>query len=178
MLEGRVDHVTTTNIAQRASIPVGSVYRYFEDRTHILDQLYRTAYTDVENSMIEAQAAIDKEWPINKTIQYLLRHFWLQARAHPSFRVLTRWANQHYSMWDVMPGTSSNLTGMIKNALRTAGVNIDAEREPAATKTMVTAVSVLIDMLLEEDNEQTAAALMKELAVLLEAYIGTFSALR
>lgn len=174
-LEGNVENITTTSIARRAGIPVGSIYRYFDDRTHIIDQLYKAAYADVENNLIKAQENISTDWSIGKIIHYLLECFWQQARMHPTFRTLTRWANKHYSVWDVTPGTNGNLANMIEQALNLANVTINESRQAPATKTLVTTASILVDMAIEEDNEDCAAALINELAILLEAYVNTFS---
>lgn len=173
VMEGLVEDVTTTNIAQRANIPVGSVYRYFDDRTHILDELYRSAFAEIESDLERAQANSETGWPIGKTIHHLLSHFWKTARAHPTFRVLTRWANQQYSLWDVTPGPNSNLATLIQQTLASSGIRIHPARQYAASKTLVTTASVLVDMSIEESNEEKAEALIKELAVLLEAYVNT-----
>ena len=171
VLEGRIDEVTTTSIARQAGIPVGTVYRYFDDRIDILDQLYRTAYGEIETDMATAQQSVPADMPVSDAIRFLLNAFTLAARAHPSFRTLTRWANQHYSLWDVTPGTGSSLSALIEKTLADAGVVFEEHRREAATKTVVTVVSVLIDLSLEEEDTSKAQALIDELAILLDGYL-------
>lgn len=171
ILSGNIDMVTTTAVAKRAGIPVGSVYRYFEDRTHILDQLYRTAYAEVESRLMATQASIPPDQPLADTVRVLLQTFWREAREHPSFRTLTRWANQHYSMWAVMPAQGSSLAALIEKTLSDAGVRLPETRREAATKTMVSVISILADQSLEEGDEDKAQALIDELCLLLTRYL-------
>lgn len=171
VLAGQIDQVTTTSVARRASIPIGSVYRYFDDRIDILDQLYRTAYQDIEEQMTAVQQSVRAGMPVTETISFLLNSFTVAARSHPSFRALTRWANQHYSLWDVTPGTGSNLADFLGKTLADAGVSFPPGRREAATKTIVTVVSVLADQSLEEEDEIKAKALINELGYLLNQYL-------
>ena len=174
VMSGQIDTITTTTVARRAGIPVGSVYRYFDDRVDILDHLYRVAYGEIESGMADAQRAVPADMPMSDTIGYLLDVFVKTARSHPSFRILTKWANKHYAMWDVTPGQDSNLVSLIENILTDSGVSIPENRQAAATKIMVTTVSVLADLSIEEDDAEKAKALINELATMLEAYVETF----
>lgn len=171
VLSGEIDKITTTTVAQRAGIPVGSVYRYFDNRVDMLDQLYREAYDDIETSLIELQSSMPPKMPIPGAIGYLLGVFTELTRSHPSFRTLTKWANQHYSLWEVTPGPSSSLAAFIEKTLNDAGVRFPPERRVAATKTIVTVVSVLVDQSLEEDDEDKAKALISELGYILNQYL-------
>lgn len=171
VLSGEIEKITTTAIARRAGVPVGSVYRYFDGRVDILDQLYRAAYNDIESELETAQKSIAANISVSDTIQSLLNIFVKAARSHPNFRTLTKWANQHYSLWDVTPGDGSNLAAFIEKTLADGGVAFPPERQVAATKTIVTVVSILVDQSLEEEDENKAQALINELGHLLNRYL-------
>lgn len=171
VLSGEIENITTTAVAHRARVPVGSVYRYFDGRIDILDQLYRAAYDDIESSMADAQKSIPANTPVADTIYSLLNIFVKAARSHPNFRTLTKWANKHYSLWDVTPGDGSNLASLVEKTLMDGGVVFPNERQTAATKTIVTVVSILVDQSLEEEDEGKAQALINELGYLLNQYI-------
>lgn len=171
VVSGQIDKVTTTTVARMVGIPVGSVYRYFDDRADILNQLYREAYNDIESSMAEFQDSMPPKMPIPGAIGYLLGVFTELARSHPSFRILTRWANKQYSLWEVTPGDGSNLAALVKKILADGGVSFPPERQAAATKTIVTVVSILVDQSLEEEDEGKAQALINELGYLLNQYL-------
>lgn len=171
VMSGHIGDITTTTVARKAGIPVGSVYRYFDDRVDILDHLYRAAYDEIESGMADAQEAAPVNMPVSDTIGYLLNVFVETARSHPSFRTLTKWANQHYSLWDVTPGDGSNLVSLVEKTLIEGGVTFPPERQVAATKTIVTVVSVLVDQSLEEEEEDKAQKLINELGYLLSEYL-------
>jgi len=171
VMSGHIGDITTTSVARKAGIPVGSVYRYFDDRVDILDHLYRAAYNEIESGMADAQQAAPMNMPVSDTIEYLLNVFVKTARSHPSFRTLTQWANKHYSLWDVTPGDGSNLAALVEKILVDGGVSFPPERHDAATKTIVTVVSILVDLSLEEEDEGKAQALINELGHLLNRYL-------
>lgn len=175
VLSGALDDVSTTSIALKAGIPVGSIYRYFEDKEDILEQLYRKAYDEVETEAAIAQKDIEPGAAFADTIQPLLDNFWHTARAHPSFVALTRWANRHFSLWDVTPGPASSLSGLIEQLFGRTGVELPKAREQAIMKSIVTTSSVLIDQALEEDDDEAAKDLLKELGQLLISYSQSFN---
>ncbi|NVJ99770.1 MAG: TetR/AcrR family transcriptional regulator [Alphaproteobacteria bacterium] len=163
--------VTTTSIAQEAEIPVGSIYRYFTDKEAILSELYDTAYAEVETEVLKTLEGLERGLGFRETHSRLIHAFWRAARSHPSFRLLTRWANSQRSLWDVTPGPDSNLGQMVIRTLEVAETTLPAARRDVMLRTTVTTLSVLVDQAIEEDDEQVAAALIEELATLLAAYI-------
>lgn len=175
VLAGDLENVTTTAIAVKASIPVGSIYRYFEDKDDILEQLYRQAYDDVEQIAVETQRKLDVGATFEMAIRPLLASFWRTARDHPTFVPLTRWANRHFSLWDVTPGPASSLTVLVEGLLQKTGIHLSRDRQDAIMKTLVTSTSVLIDQALEEDDETEARRLLDQLGVLLISYVKAVS---
>ncbi|WP_417456362.1 TetR family transcriptional regulator [Kordiimonas sp.] len=172
LLEGGPLAVTTTSIAQTAGIPVGSIYQYFEDKNDVISTLYDTAYGEVENEVVAALTTIKPGLGFKDTHEQLIRAFWQAARAHKTFRPLTRWANSQRSLWDVTPGPESSLGQLVIKTLEIAGVTLPANRHDVMMLTAVTTLSVLIDQAIEEDDEAVADALIEEISILLTGYIG------
>lgn len=170
--EGGPEAISTTAIARTAGIPVGSVYQYFEDRNDILSQLYSAAYKDVNDQVVESLAAIDTAQGFDAINRQQLQCFWRAARAHPTFRPLTRWANNEFSFAEVTPDAEGSLAELISETLRISGVEIATERYDAVLKTTVTLVSVLVDTAIEEEDEAKSQALIDELATVLSSYLG------
>ena len=175
LLSGALEDISTTSIAMKAGIPVGSIYRYFDDKEDIMEQLYRRAYDEVEAKAAAAQDSVKAGASFAETIQPLLVNFWHTARAHPSFVPLTRWANRHYALWDVTPGTASSLSGLIQQLFHVTGVVLPSGREEAIMKSVVTTSSILIDQALEEDDDGAAKLLLSELGQLLTSYTQSFN---
>lgn len=172
LLEGGPQAVTTTSIAQAAEIPVGSIYQYFEDKDDVISTLYDAAYAEVESEVIAVMADIEHGLGFKETHEQLVRAFWQAARAHRTFRPLTRWANSQRSLWDATPGPESSLGQMVIKTLEIAGATLPDNRREAMLRTIVTTLSVLIDQAIEEDDEDIAETLILEMARMLSLYIG------
>ncbi len=164
------DAVSTTTIAKAADIPVGSIYQYFEDKDDIIMQLYHSAYGDIEASMAEKLDTLDLTLCFSEVIREILQAFWRAAKAHPSFRPLTRWANSKRSLWETTPGADSSLGKLIRKTLIIAGTELPQEKEAVVLSITVTIVSVLVDLAIEEQDEDKAAAILDVLVILLTKY--------
>ena len=169
--DGQPEDISTTAIAKAAEIPVGSVYQYFEDKNDILQQLYSAAYDEVNSEVVNSLGAVDPSEGFVAINRSQLQCFWSAARAHPTFRALTRWANHEYSFAEVTPSAESGLGELVEETLKVSGVEIEPARREAVLKTTVTLVSVLVDTAIEEDDETKAQALIDELAILLSRYL-------
>lgn len=162
--------ISTTNIANSAAIPVGSVYRYFKNKNDIIGLLHQSAYDDVIGAVASALGGMEPGLGFRKTQESLIRIFWQEARSHPTFRILTRWANAQGSLWEVTPGPDSGIGEMIQKALDVSGVMLPEDRSTAMLRTAVATVSVLIDQAIEEEGETAADALIDEIIILLSRY--------
>ncbi|MCJ9429851.1 TetR/AcrR family transcriptional regulator [Kordiimonas marina] len=163
--------LTTTAIARAADIPVGSVYQYFADRDDILEQLYHAAYDHVIGQVADHLETLSGPMDLKTIIHGLLTTFWQEARAHTTFRPLTRWANSSHSLWEVTPGVHSSLDDLIARVLEKAGVSVAEARQLAVMKTVSTTVSILVDQAIEEQDEILAEQLIDELAHLVSSYL-------
>jgi len=166
------EKITTTAIARAADVPVGSIYQYFEDKNDILEQLYDIAYCEVQKYVEAAQDAIDQSLCFEEINRSLLQSFWQAARAHPTFRPLTRWVNRKHSFIEVTPTTTDNgLSKTIARTFEVSGLKIPLEREEAVMRTTTTVLSVMVDVAIEEEDEDKAQALIDELAYMLARYL-------
>lgn len=165
------DAISTTAIAKAADVPVGSIYQYFEDKDDIIMQLYHAAYNDIETAMLQQLDSMDLSQGFSVIIHDILNAFWLAAKAHHSFRPLTRWANSKRSLWETTPGADSSLGQLIRKTLIVSGVQFPPKKEAVVLSTTVTVVSVLVDLAIEEQDEDKAAAIMNELVILLTSYL-------
>ncbi len=162
--------ISTTAIAQKANVPVGSIYQYFEDKDDIIMQLYDAAYGDIEEIMSSKLKALDLTLSFSAVIREVLQAFWQAAKTHRSFRQLTRWANSKRSLWETTPTADSSLGQLIRKTLTIAGAKLPPQKEAVVLSTTVTIVSVLVDLAIEEQDEDKAAAILEELVILLTKY--------
>ncbi len=164
--------ISTTSIAKTAGIPVGSIYQYFEGKDDILLQLYDGAYNDIESSMSAALEKTNLDRPFSEIISDILHAFWKAAQLHPSFKLLTRWANSKRSLWETTPSSDSSLGQLIKKTLLASGARIPSKKETVVLTTTVTIVSVMIDLAIEEKDEEKASSILEELVIVLSKYLG------
>lgn len=162
--------ISTTAIAQKANVPVGSIYQYFEDKDDIVMRLYDAAYGDIEEIMSTKLKTLDLTLDFSGIIREVLQAFWQTAKNHKSFRQLTRWANSKRSLWESTPNADSSLGQFIRKALTIAGATLPPQKEAVVLSTTVTIVSVLVDLAIEEQDEDKAAAILEELVILLTKY--------
>lgn len=163
--------VTTTAIAEAAGVPVGSVYQYFDDKNDILQRLYAAAFDEIKRDVEVALGAAPADLEFGEICDLLLNQFWQAARAHPSFRPLTRWANREYSFVDVTLDTDEALAEIVAHAFKSAGIIIPHNRQKAVMRTTATIISAVIDTAIEEKDEKKAQALINELIRVLSCYL-------
>jgi len=165
------EEITTTAIARKADVPVGSVYQYFEDRTDILQQLYSEAYEEVTTAVADGLSEYEATGNFEDTVRAQLYGFWQVARAHPTFRALTRWANNEFSFHDIMPDAESSLQTLIENSLKVSGITFPEGREKIVLEMTTLLVSVLVDAAIEQDDDEKAASMIGELATIIARYL-------
>ncbi len=164
--------ISTTAIAEKANVPIGSVYQYFDDKDEILRNLYHSVYDSVLSDVEEKiQAIPSNEVCIQKNIQV----FWEAAKKHPSFRPLTRWANATRTMWDVTPNKSTGLAKTIKWTLSLAGFVLPKERHDVILQTIVITLSILVDLAIEEKDEEKAQQIIDELKIVITSYLSSIN---
>lgn len=171
IMKDGAEAVTTRAVAEAAAIPVGSVYKYFEDRKDILSRLYEAAYIDVVSHSLEETMALAEGFDWLKYNKVSLGAFWRRAQAHETFLILTRWHNRSHSMWETIPDEEDGFGQIILMLIERSNVPIPADRKEAIFRTALTAISVLIDQAIEEEDEDKALALIHEIGLIVEGYL-------
>jgi AcrR family transcriptional regulator len=101
-----LDAVTTTAIAERASLPVGSLYQYFPNRLAILAEVGRGVLREIDDVTVAAiEAGAGEPWPatvdrvVDATLAAHRGHdrtavLWRSLAATPEFRKLAEESNE------------------------------------------------------------------------------------
>ncbi|GHF15441.1 hypothetical protein GCM10017044_06990 [Kordiimonas sediminis] len=169
------DAITTTSIARGADIPVGSVYQYFENREDILGIVYKKSYDEVMATVMQSFQDMPDDISWEDEFHYILTVFWSTAKDHPTFRTMTRWHNNHNTLWAATPDIDSDFGLLVQEAIKRAGILLPEDRRIAILQTTVTTISMLIDQILEQDEEESAEQLVRELNTLIVTYISNLS---
>jgi len=171
--EKSVDKVTTAAIAERAGVPIGSVYQYFPNKLAVLAELARRVMETVDlktASLIAADfgvlpwdQAIDRA--IDATMQgYAEQPGYLQLllslRPTPEFRMITDESNERVAaMLALHPALQALLP---------------ADRIALVTRAAVQAANSLQDWALSEEDPELARRIIGEMKTLLKGYLAVY----
>ncbi|MFW2387538.1 MAG: TetR/AcrR family transcriptional regulator [Polyangiales bacterium] len=167
------DKITTAAIAEKASVPIGSVYQYFPNKLAVLAELARRVMeqVDLETASLIAEdfgvlpwdQAIDRA--IDATMQgYASQPGYLQLllsiRPTPEFRAITDESNERVAaMLAFHPALQSV---------------IPANRIQLVTRAAIQAANSLQDWALSEDDPETRNRIIAEMKTLLKGYLSVY----
>lgn len=102
VVEGGVEAVTTRSIADRAGVPVASLYQYFADKEDVLMALVERDMAEMEQQVAEDLAQLD-DFSIDKVVDVTMRAYvkvyqrrrafveiWLRGRTNPTIAAYGR----------------------------------------------------------------------------------------
>jgi len=163
--------LSTTAIAREAGVPVGSVYQYFESLDAILETLRHRAHDEVMSSVAAELERVGEHADWTVTNRHLIKSFWATARAHPTFRRLTRYENSVQPLWKTIPGPGSWLDQLVRQTLAKTDRIAPAEQLEVQVRTLTAVLSVLTDQAIEAGDETSAEALIDEMIALVARYL-------
>ena len=168
-----VDKITTAAIAEKASVPIGSVYQYFPNKLAVLAELARRVMeqVDLKTASLIAEdfgvlpwdQAIDRA--IDATMEgYAAQPGYLQLllsiRPTPEFRAITDESNERVAaMLAFHPALQSV---------------IPADRIQLVTRAAIQAANSLQDWALSEDDPETRNRIIVEMKTLLKGYLAVY----
>ena len=88
--ETGADAVTTTSVAERTGVAVGSLYRYFADRDALLLAAYDATVERIAAASVERLAGLDAETELEEAAGFLLHVYLDEAEAIPAHTGLLR----------------------------------------------------------------------------------------
>jgi len=171
--EMSVDKVTTAAIAERAGVPIGSVYQYFPNKLAVLAELARrvmetvdlrtASLIAVDFGVLRWDQAIDRA--IDATMQgYAEQPGYLQLllslRPTPEFRMITDESNERVA---AMLALHPALQGLLP-----------ADRIELVTRAAVQAANSLQDWALSEEDPEMARRIVGEMKTLLKGYLAVY----
>lgn len=168
-----VPEITTTSIAQRAGIPVGSVYKYFGDKNDVLFALYGRVFATVMAEMTDTLRTIAPSTEFVLIVDQLFDRFLASCEEHKSYVPLTRWANAYRPELRSADLNDNEIRGIFKEALDKANVKLPKRRQDLILQTLVSLTSALVDQAFDSDDEIWRNGLINELRVVQRAYIET-----
>jgi AcrR family transcriptional regulator len=165
------DAFTTNRIASAASIPIGSVYRYFPDKEAIVEALALRYWSDFED-LVAAAAELDECELLADPGAIVLDALAAGFRARPGFLALWYGGLRTEQVRDATRPTRSAIARSIERILATHW----PAAEPDARATVARMVVLAGDGLLRETfriDRDGDRQLLAESALMLDAYIAT-----
>jgi AcrR family transcriptional regulator len=168
-----VDKITTAAIAEKAGVPIGSVYQYFPNKLSVLAKLARQVMelVDLEtaSSIAEDFGILPWDQAIDRAIDATMQGYakqpgyvqlLLSIRPTPEFRAITDESNERVAaMLAVHP------------ALQAV---IPPDRIQLVTRSAIQAVNALQDWALSEDDPELANRIISEMKTLLKGYLAVY----
>jgi AcrR family transcriptional regulator len=167
------DLVTTTLIAERAGISVGSIYTYFDDRSMVFDAVVERSINMLYEAVGQARAsATGLPWIDGcfAVVDCLVEHY----RTQPGFRRL--WFSPHLSpvMIDAMRRSDEMQAHRLVEQLRDRGVRLDSPDPVSVMRMYVGIIDKGLELAFRADPGGDPAAIAETKQVIrhyLEAYM-------
>jgi AcrR family transcriptional regulator len=174
VVEGGVEAVTTTDVAQKANVPVGSIYQYFEDSNDIL----RTVQSKLAAELVVAcHQVLDglkpgTDWQASTRLSF--DTYWKELLKRPVYVALLRDATRTQSFADSMGIGSldeSDIGGLFHRSLAVGGATLPPDKTDAVTDTVLGSLSALTDLAMLIDDEPTRETRRQEMLRMIELYL-------
>jgi AcrR family transcriptional regulator len=177
LAEAPLSELSTSAIAGRAGVPIGSIYQYFPNKLAVLAALARRVMDRVDRRTrreIAAVHALSWEEGVERAVEATMEAFWhergygalLRAiRTTPEFREITEESN-------------AKIASMLASHPEVAELGIPEERVEVIASTAIEAANAVQDLALLAESPERSRQLVEEMKVLLKAYLGHYARVR
>lgn len=171
--EMAVDKITTAAIAEKAGVPIGSVYQYFPNKLAVLAQLARRVMAEVDmktaSLIAEDFGVLPWDQAIDRAIDATMQGYseqpgyaqlLLSIRPTPEFGAITDESNERVAaLLALHPGLQAL---------------IPKERIELVSRSAIRAVNSLQDWALSVDDPEQANEIIGEMKTLLKGYLAVY----
>ena len=171
--EVAVDKITTAAIAQKAGVPIGSVYQYFPNKLAVLAQLARRVMAEVDmktaSLIAEDFGVLPWDQAIDRAIDATMQGYseqpgyaqlLLSIRPTPEFGAITDESNERVAALLALHPALQAL--------------IPKERIELVSRSAIRAVNSLQDWALSVDDPEEANEIIGEMKTLLKGYLAVY----
>jgi len=168
-----VDKITTAAIAEKAGVPIGSVYQYFPNKLAVLAQLARRVMEEVDlktaSLIAEDFGVLPWDQAIDRAIDATMQGYaeqpgyiqlLLSLRPTPEFGTITDESNERVAAMLAMHPSLQSV--------------IPRDRIQLVTRSAIRAVNSLQDWALSEEDPKTADEIIGEMKTLLKGYLAVY----
>jgi AcrR family transcriptional regulator len=160
---------TTKRVAEAAGIPVGSLYRYFDDKELIVEALAVSYWSDFED-LVAGVADADEQEPFADPGAAVLEALAAGFRARPGFLALWHGGLRNEQVRDATRPTRTAIARSIERMLATHWPRAPSAERAAAARMVVLAGDGLLREAFRVDRDGDGK-LLEESKVMLDAYL-------
>ena len=152
-LEARsVAEVTIDAIANRAGVPVGSVYQYFESKNALLVAVATLVMDEADADTVKRlREAYSMPW--RDAIEHTLDSVFVFYRERPHYGTLLRTIRHTGEFGQVTEESNARMAELMSMHPEFANAGIDRDRARVICRTVVTAVNAIQDRMLASDDD-------------------------
>lgn len=170
--ERPVAEITIEAIADRAGVPVGSVYQYFSSKSALLAAVAETVM-DEADSETARQLAECRGLPWREGVDRIVRTTLGVLRDSPDYRTLLRTIRFTGEFAEVTAASNERVADFMSIHPAFGRAGLSRARALEICRTAVTAVNALHDRALA-DEDIDFEALVEEIQRLVKGYLGTY----
>lgn len=161
--------LTTTRIAEAAGVPVGSLYRYFEDKEAIVEALALNYWRGFE-AVVAELAATDEATPLDDPAARVIDALADAFRAEPGFRALWYGGLRTQRVRDITRPVRAGFAASIERILAVHWPEANPAARTAAAEMVVRTADGLVREAFRLDPRGDKA-LLRETTFLINAYL-------
>ncbi len=172
--EGGVEAVTTTDVAEKASVPVGSIYQYFEDANDILRTVQGELAAELVVACHKALDGLPPDTDWLTSTRLTIDTYWEELLKRPVYVALLRDATRTQSFAESMNlgGLGeSDIGALFLRSLAVGGATLPPAKADAVTDTVLGSLSALTDLAMLIDDEPTRETRRQEMLRMIELYL-------
>lgn len=170
LLEVGKEQLTTTRVAARAGVSVGSLYQYFPNKSALLQAALRSHLEEI--SLAVEQACREEKGSSLSRMATRLANTFLEAKMRdPKVSVALYAVSSDVDGWRIASAVSASVNDAIVEMLQTAREPLSKDPQLAATMLQAAMMGVSRKLLEGPHPEKRYESLRQELILMLRAYL-------
>ena len=167
--EGK-ERLTTTRVAERAGVSVGTLYQYFPNKSSLLQATLRRHLDEVSET-IRRVCAEQRNNPIAEMVESLIQAFFAAKMRDPKISAALYSVSSDVDGWRIAQQTSKRALKEIVSLLETAPEPLTKEPELIASMLQSMLNGVSRKLLESPAPEKNFPSMLQELLFLAEVYV-------
>lgn len=167
--------VTTSLIAEKAGIPVGSVYRYFKNKESIFAMLAERQQKEMDDHFADYLPANPEDLTTDEYVDQWVEAILETLRAKPTYIELLRLAVQLPEHFEANRISNERWIKAISHLKIFSEIKLPAKRRAVFYDVWLSAALAILEITLLSEDEKEYKLMKEEMKVMLRSYIGYYS---